>query len=381
MTKKNYAYFDLSLSIISPLMTIVKVLMAPNYPVNFSAGYVGDILTSTFRVIIHFLFASIYSCLLIISWIVNDSRFTSSLSKLWWDCNHVVQQILVPYITLIPLWIRLLQCLRCAVQSGRRWPHLGNAFKYAFTFVILSLGIFDAERKESRSWIAALIFATLVQLSWDIFMDWGMSFRRSLLINSRWIYVVIVVINVFLRFSWIISLSDNQQLQDVHAWECSSDDIWTNSRKKNIQNNFGRIHTVYLESCLCIFEVVRRWIWGILRLEYEQLNLLGNPRESKEIVDADFDDISIETNDFIFISSMGVPKDGNELDTEDSFTSFLFDKKYWTYGADEFEITRAIHMITGLESLRFSDVSWIPRLIEILSVCVLLLIFLVYMAS
>lgn len=173
------------------------MLAAPNYPVNFCAGYVGDILTSTFRIFIHFLFAIVYSCLFAVSWIVNDSRLSSSLSTLWWDCNPIVKQILVPYITILPLWIRFMQCLRCAIQSGDRWPHFGNAFKYATTFVVISIGIFDVESKKKILWTVGLTIVTLIQLSWDIFMDWGFSLQRPLLLHNRWIYMAFAVMNMF----------------------------------------------------------------------------------------------------------------------------------------------------------------------------------------
>ena len=197
------------LNAIFSTMNYTKVVMTPNYPVNFSAAFVGDVLTSTSRLIAHFLFSSTYSCMLISSFVLNNSRFSSSFSSSWWDCNHVMKQIFVPYITVIPLWIRLMQCLRCAVQSGNRWPHYGNAFKYAISFIVFSFGIFDVQNKRSFKWVVALIFVTLVQLSWDFFMDWGMSLRRPLLMNSRWTYAVFILMNIFIRFSWAISLLFN----------------------------------------------------------------------------------------------------------------------------------------------------------------------------
>ena len=87
------------LNAIFSTMNYTKVVMTPNYPVNFSAAFVGDVLTSTSRLIAHFLFSSTYSCMLISSFVLNNSRFSSSFSSSWWDCNHVMKQIFVPYIT------------------------------------------------------------------------------------------------------------------------------------------------------------------------------------------------------------------------------------------------------------------------------------------
>ena len=345
------------------------MLAAPNYPVNFCAGFVGDILTSTFRIFIHFLFAIVYSCLFAISWIVNDSRLSSSLSTLWWDCNPIVKQILVPYITILPLWIRFMQCLRCVVQSGDRWPHFGNAFKYATTFVVISIGIFDVESKKKIVWIVGLTIVTLIQLSWDIFMDWGFSLHRPLLIHNRWIYMTFTVMNMFLRFSWVISLNFDQQYREVHLWECSNKKFPT--IVENVQSAFERIDLVYLEICLCILELTRRSMWGILRLEYEQISRFGIPIHPNDpetsLVDVDMEILDEGTPDVrltVFSRKFAPPLFGIN----------------WTIDRGSVVISKTIHMITGLESIRFCDMSWIPHLIEILYLSVLLLVLLVFIA-
>ena len=362
-------------------MSITKVLAAPNYPVNFSACYMGDVLTSTFRVFIHFLFSSVYSCLLIVSWIANDSRVSSSLSTLWWDCNPVIKQILVPFMTVLPLWIRFMQCLRYVVQSGYRWPHFGNAFKYAITFVFLSIGILAIENKQNHCWVVGLTLVTLIQLSWDIFMDWGISFRRPLLLQYRCIYIAFIAINLILRFSWVISLNFDQQSREV---ECLNNDIPTKMARENVQNTFDRMDLVYFETCLCVLELIRRSLWGILRLEYEQINQFGHSSLLSNHSGISSHNIAQKMS--IFASSLDVQLDEDPLDIGvaaacSRFVFLIFDEKYWMNGVSNVVITRTFHMITGLESIRFCNVLWISRFIEILVFCILLLIIFAFITS
>ncbi|CAM9573445.1 unnamed protein product, partial [Phaeothamnion confervicola] len=81
---------------------------------------------------------------------------------------------LVPFLTAAPLWWRFQQNLRRAHDTGERWPHLGNALKYATAMSVSLFGTFRPGLHDSPTWISAFVGATLYQFAWDVFMDWDL---------------------------------------------------------------------------------------------------------------------------------------------------------------------------------------------------------------
>lgn len=110
------------------LNMLYLVLSAPFNPVTFRDGYIGDILTSLVKVLIPMCFSFAYLIMSAYAWLSNDIKKVSSTSGLWWEGNSYYSFGLVPMITLFPLWIRLMQCLRRSVESGQRWPHMGKIY-------------------------------------------------------------------------------------------------------------------------------------------------------------------------------------------------------------------------------------------------------------
>jgi hypothetical protein len=110
------------------LNMLYLVLSAPFNPVTFRDGYIGDILTSLVKVLIPMCFSFAYLIMSAYAWLSNDIKIVSATSGLWWEGNSFYTFGLVPIITLFPLWIRLMQCLRRSVESGQRWPHMGEDY-------------------------------------------------------------------------------------------------------------------------------------------------------------------------------------------------------------------------------------------------------------
>ena len=116
-------------------MYLYKVAAAPLFVVSFRCGYIGDILTSLVRV----LSKGLYSLLFLMqlpSALVTQDGYTSMRREEWWS-SDLVQGGIVPWLTLFPLWLRLMQCLRRSVETGQRWPHIANALKYVCLYVYL----------------------------------------------------------------------------------------------------------------------------------------------------------------------------------------------------------------------------------------------------
>ena len=222
------------------------VVIAPFGPVDFKEGYVGDILTSTVRVLVDLAFTLAYFCNSGVSgWLAEDLQvvgaapcrlsssvvvvvplrssfvFVSHPASLESISSHVrpsasgrrrfvrggrshrarhdalaaprsgvanrarpprsprsVSQldadpigdsalftwVVVPSLTVSPLWWRFLQCLHRSYYSRTRWPHLGNAGKYACALTVSLFGLYHPELRASPWWVAAFVGATCYQV-------------------------------------------------------------------------------------------------------------------------------------------------------------------------------------------------------------------------
>lgn len=269
---------------------LLDVILAPCNPVIFRDGFIGDILTSLVRVLLSMSFSIMYLIMNVVTWLrlLDDNNSTKSTQllgevvlqqhrkapELWWKYVGLYPNFIVPFITLFPLWIRFMQCLRRSIESGQRWPHFGNALKYSVAFAVIAFGTFQPSVRGSLLWILGFIVATLYQFSWDITMDWGLlvpstsphasvsswlgwSFRKNRLFGKDWLYLVVVVGNLFLRFAWTLTLLES-------SVSASHPSVMTTM-------------LYHLGPLIAAAEVIRRMVWGFLRLEWEQLEVLGHP--------------------------------------------------------------------------------------------------------
>ena len=271
------------------------VLAAPWYRINFRAGYIGDLLTSLVRVFIPMCFSILYLLITIYAWLTNKMNITIESSNDWLTNTFYYKYGLVPVLTLFPLWIRLLQCLRRSVETEQRWPHIGNALKYTSAIFVISYGIYQPHIRHNPIWIGCFIFATLYQFIWDLTQDWGMiiitpprhmiathlssgissidcllnttiSFRRTRLLGSIYIYIIVILFNLLLRFSWTLTLLP-----------VPIDDGETSLLYISFMTHLGPM--------LASAEIVRRMVWGFFRLEYEQLEVIGR-KKTEDILHA-----------------------------------------------------------------------------------------------
>jgi hypothetical protein len=274
-----------------------RVLAAPFYQINFCDGYVGDLLTSLVRVFIPMCFSVIYVAETIFAWLTNKMSMTTARSNRWLVQLTWYRFGLLPVLTLFPLWIRLLQCLRRSVESGQRWPHIGNALKYTSAIIVISFGTYLPRVRHNPLWVASFVFATLFQFAWDLTQDWGMvvisppkhtaalrsstgigavdcllgttfSFRRTRLLGPLSTYLLVIALNLVLRFSWTLTLLPPPTDED------SADG-------PSLYVSF----MTHLGPMLASAEIVRRMVWGFFRLEHEQLEIAGR-KKTDEILQA-----------------------------------------------------------------------------------------------
>jgi EXS family len=116
--------------------TIKFTVMSPFHRVRFRDSFVGDVITSLVRPGQDLLFALSYYVTVI--WGSVSGRYGLTDSGRILESSWILHNVMLPSCALLPLWWKFLQTLRQAYDEGRRWPHLGNAFKHLLaTLVIL----------------------------------------------------------------------------------------------------------------------------------------------------------------------------------------------------------------------------------------------------
>ncbi|KAL7540702.1 hypothetical protein ACHAXR_010514 [Thalassiosira sp. AJA248-18] len=270
--------FPLTLFIIAILMvsipwrkrkviwTIVSLTVgAPFYEVTFRDGFIGDILTSTVRPLQDLAFTVFFLPLGLKAW-WSQQLYTMDAAAIPLERSWLLHTVVLPACTLSPLWWRFLQNLRQCYDSKQRWPYLGNALKYLLAAEVAVFGVFDPTVKTSPLWLTCFFSATLYQVWWDVFMDWGLlwpySLRSQRLYRRKWVYLVIFGINFCLRFVGMLTLIPPVYLSR------------TTGLIVNTYNDPD--FQLFVGSLIALAEIFRRTIWALLRLEKNEVRPLGN---------------------------------------------------------------------------------------------------------
>ena len=236
---------------------LAQVVLSPFGKVSFLTVYTGDILTSLVKPIIDWSYTLCF--LVTLEWVDDNVK-----DELCFN-SRLFNFVIIPLLSALPLWFRFCQCLRRYIDTRKRWPHLVNAGKYALSHSVVLFGAFHHTLQDSKAgdtyrvyWIISLVISTLYSYLWDIFMDFGIGNKRhaglrdQLMYPNRAVYYISMVADLFLRFAWSLTLvprGDNAP--------------------------FAPNVIVYLQPILAMAEVVRRCMWGALRLEYEHICVLG----------------------------------------------------------------------------------------------------------
>ncbi|CAF3364269.1 unnamed protein product, partial [Rotaria socialis] len=187
--------------------------------------------------------------------------------------NTVFQTI----IGALPSWFRVAQCLRRYYDTRLGFPHLVNACKYSLGVLV---AIFSGLQRQFASkytneasnpffyaWILSQILNSSLKFAWDLKMDWGFFDQRAgenwflrdeLVYPQRLYYYLIIIINFFLRYSWIIRVYLHIQTQSFE-------------------------HLQLIVFIFALLESFRRFIWNFFRLENEHLNNCGQFRAVRDI--------------------------------------------------------------------------------------------------
>jgi xenotropic and polytropic retrovirus receptor 1 len=176
--------------------SIWSVAMAPSTSPSFYHGYVGDIFTSMVKVFqdiawtICFMFSG--------DWLIDEDLKESTRHP--WAHAFWYKNILIPIICLLPLVFRFNQCLRKFHDTGKRFPHLANASKYALSQTVTLFGAFHPlylmhKNPESHTvnlfqffWTGVFVASSLYSFTWDVYMDWGLGIPKHQFLGPRLMY-------------------------------------------------------------------------------------------------------------------------------------------------------------------------------------------------
>lgn len=252
---------------------------APFYPITFRDGFVGDVLTSSVRPMQDVCYALVSIIYGILSFLTPSSLESgrhdySSPKYPWGERSWVLHTILLPLCAIAPLWFRLLQTLRQATDSKQRWPYLGNSLKYFLAAQVAITGVYLPEWHGNPIWLLAFVVATLYQIGWDVFMDWGLlektdgiwQLRKERLYRSTQTYWSIALINVILRFCWTLSFLPTEYLLPPTM---VGDVVLVEKQIKHVKSWI-------ISPIIASAELIRRTLWGLLRYEYEVIKIRGD---------------------------------------------------------------------------------------------------------
>lgn len=236
---------------------------APAYHVTFRDGFIGDIITSSVRPMQDTAFTLFYIFSGLRGWWKQAYDLDAADQPL--EKNWILHTVILPMCMVSPLWWRFLQNLRQSFESRKRWPYLGNALKYFFAAQVAVFGLFHPTWKKSFWWLSSFVLATLYQVWWDVFMDWELfvidgtriRLRETRIYSVGWMYWSIFVINFLLRFCWTLSFLPPHYLNQAGM----------------LSATFGGDMSQILDPIIATAEIIRRTLWGFLRVELEAIKV------------------------------------------------------------------------------------------------------------
>lgn len=309
----------------------------------FRDAFIGDFLTSLVRPLQDVLFALSYYCTVIYGTLTGNYGLSASGRIL--ESSWILHNLVLPAAALLPLWWKFLQTLRQSYDSGKRWPHYGNAAKYLSASIVILYGMANPEDRRSSWWLVCFGLCIVYQIWWDVFMDWElfvfvpraedgqeressycglvssyrpnsfflpfhtyiiqplkdafhdfcltfgcfprMQMRPIRLYKSKAFYWRIFCYNAIFRFTWMLCFIPGYHL----------------SRDNEYVTTFSSDTHSYVGVILPVIEILRRTFWGFLLLENETIKIQeGNPRFCRSQNSTDAGDLG-ETKDLLDESS------------------------------------------------------------------------------
>ncbi|KAL9651505.1 hypothetical protein ABK040_001451 [Willaertia magna] len=244
---------------------MLRLIFAPFRRVDFADFWLADQLTSLSDFLFEIQFV----------YCVYPSLFSKSQENFCSDSASIVS---IPFLNILPNYIRFMQCVRRFRDSNKPHPHLTNAFKYLSSIIATIIAFLDKNivsptRPGSSwnymrtTWVITNLVSSSYKLFWDLRMDWSLVqfdkeaehklLRKELFFHPNFYYFSMIT-NLLARYFWLFVLLLKQFYGSYLT------DQW-------IGFVFGLV------------EVLRRFQWNCIRLENEHLNNVGEFRATNEI--------------------------------------------------------------------------------------------------
>ncbi|KAJ2361375.1 Signal transduction protein, partial [Coemansia sp. RSA 2610] len=237
------------------IRSLGRVLCSGLFRVEFRDFFLGDelcSLTYTFSMVL------MLGCAGANNWADLDETCNTTH---WWSNAALL---------MMPNVFRLLQCIRRYFDSGDAFPHLANGAKYSSTIITIWLATTNqivGGNVWMPIWVTSAILNSCFTSLWDLLMDWGLFemnskhrfLRTELKFNRAWTYYAAMVLDVALRFVWIMQISPTFF-------------------------SFGHsVHRSTISYIAAALEVVRRFVWNFFRVENEHVSNCGQFRATTDI--------------------------------------------------------------------------------------------------
>jgi len=147
-----------------------------------------------------------------------DRTVDNQESIQYYDCKSPVS-IAIFVFTMVIFCYRIMQCIKCGIQAKpyNKFDFL-NALKYVVAMIssILSYVLDNDRDRIFPPWLVFAILTSAYTFFWDLKFDWLLlqkgTYRfllRDRLVYSKAMYYFLIVLNLFLRCSWTLTLSNN----------------------------------------------------------------------------------------------------------------------------------------------------------------------------
>jgi len=224
---------------------ILNVVIAPFGRTSFIHSYVGDVLTSLTRVIVDFINTS---------WWIFSGNWRTSTPNYCPFSAIIISANLIPYI-----WRALMTARE--FKDTKNLTSIMNMVKYlaAILMGVITYHQFLHHTEDALSIIISCI-ATIYFIYWDFVQDWGLfqtSYLRQTTAYPIPFYYVAMILNVVLRFNWILMFLPDPVISRV----------------------FHNLNWMLL--FISVSEIFRRFIWSLIRIEYE---LLSNTEVYEDLI-------------------------------------------------------------------------------------------------
>lgn len=162
---------------------------------------------------------------------------------------------IVVLIACYPHFVRFLQCARVCFDEGKLFPSILNCGKYLFSILLAVSSYYSSTVPFfSKTWLLIALMSSIYSYSWDIKMDYGMlqqgpnfPLRNKLSYSKRQLYYVAMVLNLFMRFAWALTISPDLVYKFVRP--------------------------EFFLMILYLIEMFRRGMWNFIRVELKHIEI------------------------------------------------------------------------------------------------------------